>query len=343
MGDRPSRGPTEAATWIAVAAAIAAVVGSVGPWVEATFATTDGLDGDGWMTLAFGAAALALLLLTRGEAHRDAALALLALGVATAAVAIFHIIDLARTDFGVLEDSVAPGWGAVLTAVAGLILAGGALVLGAWPAPFASARWRTALGTVVVLVIGGVAIGVAADEDSLAPAAPERLQALPPEPAPAPAPASEQEEKVTVKRFGQGGEDDRISFRVDAVERVSSIPVDIGDPIRASAGARLHRVDLTYKNNRGTPIALYCDDFIGVIVQDAGGRLFTPMSDSRYIKGFEPCGDPVQPGLKASASMAFSLPAGARPARVVVWNPKAAGDAQGTASRLEFVLRRPTA
>lgn len=95
-------------------AGAAAVVGSLGPWATIGPFTTGGPSGDGVITLVL--AALALCAIGLGRLLPGVAVA----GGLIAAVALYDALDVASTG-GPLDPS--PGWGVLLTAVAGVALA----------------------------------------------------------------------------------------------------------------------------------------------------------------------------------------------------------------------------
>lgn len=96
-----------------LAACAAVVVGSLGPWASIGPFTTNGTSGDGVLTLVL--AALAATAIGLGRLLPGVAIA----GGLVALIALYDAVDITSAG-GVLDAS--PGWGVLLTAVAGIAL-----------------------------------------------------------------------------------------------------------------------------------------------------------------------------------------------------------------------------
>ena len=118
--------------WIGVSALLICI-GSVGPWAKVLFISANGLDGDGWITLIAGLAALAFFAVyVRSDRRPRPAwplvLIFLAAGIA-AAVGVYDWSEIQNViDDDVSEDnpfagSISVGWGLVLVTVASFSLA----------------------------------------------------------------------------------------------------------------------------------------------------------------------------------------------------------------------------
>ena len=112
---RPPFGP---AGIVALIAAAVAIVGSFGPWATTSVGpfsvTTNGMDGDGIITLVGAGAALVLIVFRKYIA--SAVLAAIA-GV----VGVIDLIDLSRiADEGFDDVSVTAGWGIWMVVIGGL-------------------------------------------------------------------------------------------------------------------------------------------------------------------------------------------------------------------------------
>jgi hypothetical protein len=125
--------------WIGVSALLVCL-GSVGPWAKVLFVTASGLDGDGWISLIAGLAALALFAVYVRSDRRPRPLwpLVLILGAGGVAAAI-GVYDWSKIE-GVVNDtsqeddpfdlssSVTVGWGLVLVTLAGFSLCLSAIV-----------------------------------------------------------------------------------------------------------------------------------------------------------------------------------------------------------------------
>lgn len=115
-----------------IGGAVAAIVGSVGPWVNALFVSVSGTTGDGRITLvlaliALGAGWWAL----RGGSAGAGTLGAIA-GILIAVTAGYDLIQIYGTTGKILGEDVqvaSPGWGIWLTLVAGVAVGVGALAM----------------------------------------------------------------------------------------------------------------------------------------------------------------------------------------------------------------------
>lgn len=112
--------------WIA-ASALLVCIGSFGPWAKVLFVSAGGLDGDGWITLVAGLAALALLAVYARAASRPRPswplLAVLVAGAIATAVGLYDWVNIETAiDDELFSDAVSVGWGLVLVTFAGASL-----------------------------------------------------------------------------------------------------------------------------------------------------------------------------------------------------------------------------
>jgi len=155
-------------------------------------------------------------------------------------------------------------------------------------------------------------------------------------------PFAEPEPEQRPVSVGEAGVDDDVTFKVNAMERVDSIAGgEFSDgPITPREGAQLIRVDLTYKNNMQAPIDLLCGGGQGFVLLDEDDRNYEPVNDLTDIaENGEVCLEEVQPGFKSDVVLAFQMPRRAEIGGLVVWNPEAEDDYDGTASQLIFLPR----
>lgn len=112
--------------WIA-ASALLVCIGSFGPWAKVLFVSAGGLDGDGWITLVAGLAALALLAVYARAASRPRPawplLVVLVAGAIATAVGLYDWVNIETAiDDELFSDAVSVGWGLVLVTFAGASL-----------------------------------------------------------------------------------------------------------------------------------------------------------------------------------------------------------------------------
>jgi hypothetical protein len=123
--------------WWIGASALLVCVGSIGPWANVLFVSVGGLDGDGWITLVIGLAALALFAVyvrsPKRPRPRWALLLILLAGVAAGIAGAYDwsniqgIINEGQNEENLFASSISVGWGLVLVTLAGFSLAVAAL------------------------------------------------------------------------------------------------------------------------------------------------------------------------------------------------------------------------
>jgi hypothetical protein len=112
--------------------ALLVCIGSFGPWAKVLFVSANGLDGDGWLTLIAGLAALGLFAVyVRADRRPRPVWPLILILLAGAAAAAVGVSDWSEIE-GVVEGStgednpldveVSVGWGLVLVTIAGISL-----------------------------------------------------------------------------------------------------------------------------------------------------------------------------------------------------------------------------
>jgi hypothetical protein len=140
----------------------------------------------------------------------------------------------------------------------------------------------------------------------------------------------------TTVSVGQTAIDDGVTFKVHAIEAVSSIPrsgyyAEDG-PVTPKPGAKLVKVVLTWKNNTGQPVDLFCGGGPATLL-DRDGNNYDATDDTLELNGGSgsggPCGDDVNPGFKQTLTMAFQLPKSALTQGIALWNGEAADDFSG--------------
>lgn len=110
-----------------LAGGVSAVVGAVLPWATFGRRTINGLDGDGLITLVFGIAVGALIVVRDWERMDQigaAVLGLLTLGLAGNVYS--NLGSASRYGYGMYEVSTSPGIGLYLTLLAGILMLAGA-------------------------------------------------------------------------------------------------------------------------------------------------------------------------------------------------------------------------
>lgn len=163
------------------------IVGAFGPWVRHVLGSVSGLDGDGVITLLAGLVATGVLFRARRSPLTRGALATVVLcALLTAAVAIYHLVDIsnlnADADAGPFAElaRVFPGWGLYMTLVgAGAAAIGGGMLLNETRLPAPSPAMTTP------------DVAHAVDPVRAADAAPRLWPTPGPEPRAAPAPGDE--------------------------------------------------------------------------------------------------------------------------------------------------------
>jgi hypothetical protein len=108
---------------VALLAAVAVIVGAIGPWQTTFIVDRAGTDGDGLITLVLGVAA-GLLVFVKPPGSRWLMVAGL-LGAVCAVVGIADLINVngsTQSIYGRELKLVSPGWGLWVTAIAAIVL-----------------------------------------------------------------------------------------------------------------------------------------------------------------------------------------------------------------------------
>ena len=117
--------------WVALAAAVGLVIGSIGPWVT-TFGITDsGLDKDGVITLPAALGAIAGLIIHDRNGKRGGLLASLILGALAALITIIDYFDVSGEEevLGQSADLASVEWGLYLALISAIALFVASLML----------------------------------------------------------------------------------------------------------------------------------------------------------------------------------------------------------------------
>jgi hypothetical protein len=136
---------------------------------------------------------------------------------------------------------------------------------------------------------------------------------------------------------GEAAVDDDITFKVTSISSVDSIPGSefSEGPLTPRSGAKLVRVDLTYRNNTQTPVDLLCGGASGFVLLDEDDRNYEPVDDLLDLAGNdEVCSENVQPGFRSQVVLAFQVPRGRRVGGLVMWNSEAEDDYNGQATQV---------
>jgi hypothetical protein len=140
--DTGRRGTAPRTFWIALVAAGAVVIGSLGTWATALggIVTVNGTSGDGVITVILALVALAGLWAYRNKPRRWAAVGVLLLGILAFAVGIHALVGIENTvppndSLFAGEDVVDAGWGLYLVVVGSGILGLASFGLARRPAP----------------------------------------------------------------------------------------------------------------------------------------------------------------------------------------------------------------
>jgi hypothetical protein len=124
---RPS-GPPPTLWWGAPAAAVIAIIGTLGTWVtvqvEALENNTSGLDGDGWFTLITCVIAIVLLVLWLNSRHRGLAIGAAVLAAIGTLIPLIYVIDpsTGAESFLAAVTEYGRGWGLWLSFFGALAL-----------------------------------------------------------------------------------------------------------------------------------------------------------------------------------------------------------------------------
>jgi hypothetical protein len=133
----PRTAPTP--PWIALGAAVAIVIGSLGTWVTALggIVTANGTEGDGSITLIFALVALAGLGAYWNKPRRWTAVGVLVLGILAFGIGIYDLVNIETavdTDAAAV-GGVSAGWGLYLVVLGSGILGLTSFGLARRPAP----------------------------------------------------------------------------------------------------------------------------------------------------------------------------------------------------------------
>lgn len=121
--DPPALAAMDLALPLAGAALLA--LGSIGPWATIASFTTNGLEGDGVITLVLAIVAALVVLVARARSRLPSRIALGICGVLALTVAVIDVVDVSGTKAGSLSASV--GWG-LWVALAGAVILIGAVL-----------------------------------------------------------------------------------------------------------------------------------------------------------------------------------------------------------------------
>lgn len=145
------------------------------------------------------------------------------------------------------------------------------------------------------------------------------------------------EPDVTDLRMGQVGIDEEVAFRVESVKKVARLKRSYDSDLKAVRGADLWAAVVSMKNLGKVGKDPMCGGGGGVLI-DPEDRNFEPHEDSISIMGNDEgfCGGNIQPGFKATVTLAFEIPKGVRPAALALWSID--GDDYFGESYLRFTL-----
>lgn len=129
---------------------------------------------------------------------------------------------------------------------------------------------------------------------------------------------------------GEPAVDDDITFKVNSLDVVSSVPVgEFEDgPITPRSGAKLIRAVVTWKNNTGAPTDIFCGGG-GARLLDQVDNNYDPMDNYTSLAGNEICGDDVGPGFKRTDTLLFEIPEDQKTQGLAVWNASSDEDSGG--------------
>ncbi len=111
--------------WVAALAAVAMVVGGLGPWATTLGFSANGTEGDGWVVIAAGGVVAVGMVSThrRSFAGKGTVVSLLLVGGTVAAMSVYDINHIASGYDGAYSQGVLnPGWGLYMSLVAGVAL-----------------------------------------------------------------------------------------------------------------------------------------------------------------------------------------------------------------------------
>ena len=110
--------------WLAMAAAVGLVIGSIGPWVSVFDVTESGLDKDGVITLPAALGAIAGLIHHDRQGTRGGLIASLILGAIAALITIIDYFDVSGEEdvLGQSADLASVEWGLYLAVISAIAL-----------------------------------------------------------------------------------------------------------------------------------------------------------------------------------------------------------------------------
>ena len=114
--------------WVALAAAVGLVIGSIGPWVSVLGVTESGFDKDGVITLPAALGAIAGLIHHDRSGTRGGLIAALILGALTALITVIDYFDVQGSDVGGV-DLASVEWGLYLAVISAIALFVASLML----------------------------------------------------------------------------------------------------------------------------------------------------------------------------------------------------------------------
>jgi hypothetical protein len=108
--------------WVAASAAVAMVVGGLGPWATTLGFSANGTEGDGWIVIAAGGLVAVGMVSTyrRSFAAKRTVVSLLLAGTSVVATSVYDINHIASGYDGAYSQGVLnPGWGLYMSLAAG--------------------------------------------------------------------------------------------------------------------------------------------------------------------------------------------------------------------------------
>lgn len=153
-------------------------------------------------------------------------------------------------------------------------------------------------------------------------------------------PGAEEDDIRTTENVVDVGEpavDEDVTFKVNSLDVVSSVPVgEFEDgPITPRSGAKIIRAVVTWKNNTGAPVDLFCGGG-GARLLDQVDNNYDPMDNYTSLAGNDICGDDVGPGFKRTDTLLFEIPADQKTQGIALWNTASDEDSGGET----FILAR---
>lgn len=195
------------------------------------------------------------------------------------------------------------------------------------------AAWSAALAAALALAAG--CGSEAKDSGAAAPATVTVTEGIDEAPDAEPTTEADSSTGITDRTVGQQGTDGSLSFKVESIQPVDSIPQEFGDPIVPGAGAKLIAVKVTYRNDGRTKADPFCGGQ-GIVLIDNQDRNFEFDSFAAIsIPGNQIC-EGAQPGFRSTETVPFRIPAGAKVAAVGVWDSADENDYDGDKTWVRF-------